>query len=128
MWEYFLAQWVFALKFQHYGENVVQQVWNFDSQSPGGGNWERLWGRKGRFPCTYISTPKLSNCEVVDQINGVLLWSFRSMGKTWLHSLWAEERVLYGVWSVALDWFLSGERGFYPLWYQFGVLAWVVFV
>ena len=26
------------------------KVWNFDPQSLGGGNWERLWGREGKFP------------------------------------------------------------------------------
>ena len=32
---------------------------NFDPQSTRRGNWKRLWGREGRFPCTHISTPKL---------------------------------------------------------------------
>ena len=62
----FLAQWVFALKFQLYGKNVVQQVWNFDPQLARREYWERLWGREGRFPCIHISTPKLRNCEIVD--------------------------------------------------------------
>ena len=50
LWECFLPQWVFALKFKLYGENVVQQVRNFDSRSTRKGNWERLWGREERFP------------------------------------------------------------------------------
>ena len=37
------------------------QVRNFDLQSVRRGNWERLWGREGRFPCTHISTPKVQN-------------------------------------------------------------------
>ena len=44
--------------------------------------WERLWGRDGRFPYTHISTPKVQNCENVSWLNGFLLSSFNSMGKT----------------------------------------------
>ena len=101
---------------------------NFRPQLPRGGNLERSWGREGRFPCTHISTPKFRNCKIVDWLNEFLLWSFRSMGRTWLSSLWAEEIVLYWVWGVALDWFLSSGRGLYPLWYYFGVLVWITFV
>ena len=39
------------------------QVWNFNLHSARRENWERLWGREGRFPCTHISTPKFQNCE-----------------------------------------------------------------
>ena len=35
------------------------QVRNFDLQLVRRGNWERLWWREGRFPCTHISTPKV---------------------------------------------------------------------
>ena len=43
-----------------------------------------IWRRKLRevmrkrekFPCNHISTPKVQNCEIVDWLNKVLLWSF----------------------------------------------------
>ena len=112
----FLAQWVFALKFQFYGENVVQKVWNFDSQSPRRGNWERSWGREGRFPYTHISTPKVRNCEIVDCLNELLLWSFRFLGRTsppppYFESDWG---LLYWIWGALSDWFLVNRRGFEP--------------
>ena len=59
LWECFPVQWILALKFQLYGENVFQQVWNFDPQSHRRGNWGKSWQREGRFPYTHISTPKV---------------------------------------------------------------------
>ena len=67
------------------GENVVQQVWNFDPQSPGGGNWERLWGREGRFPCTHIFTPKVWNCKICFLTQWVFALKFQLYGETWFN-------------------------------------------
>ena len=64
------------------------QVRNFNPQSARKGNWERLWGKEGRFPYTHISIPKLQNCKNVSWLNGLLVSSFSSMGKNVVGPFW----------------------------------------
>ena len=92
------------------------QVWNFDLQSTRRGNWERLWGRDGRFYCTHISTPKLQNCENVGWLNRIC----SKVSVMWVKRGWSIselKRVLYRVSGVANDWFFGSRRGFYPPWH-----------
>ena len=90
------------------------QVRNFDPQSARRGNWGRLWGREGRFPCTHISTPKVQNCENVSWLNGLLLSSFSSMGKMWLVHFESNCSLLHWVWGALSDWFSSIEEALNP--------------
>ena len=78
------------------------------------GNWERLWGRGGRFPSTHISTPKFRNCEIVDWLNGVLLWSFRYVSRTWLTHFEFDWGLLYWTWGDLSDCFWSIENTLNP--------------
>ena len=64
------------------------RVRNFDPQSARRGNWERFWGRQGRFPCTHISTPELQNCENVCWLNRLLVLSFNFVGENVVGSFW----------------------------------------
>ena len=114
LWDCWLAEWAFALKFQVYGKNMVQQVWNFDPQSPRRGNWGMSWGREGRFPYTNISTPKIRNCEIVNWLNRLLLWSFSSLGRTWPLSFESDWGFLYWTWGALSDWFMVNRRGSEP--------------
>ena len=69
-------------------------------------------------------TPELWDCWLV---KWAFALKFRSVGKT--SSLFYElKKEFYMEFGVLLDWFLSSGRGFYPLWYYFGILAWVAFV
>ena len=84
--------------------------------------------KRGKVPLYPYFHPQASELWDCWLAKWAFALKFRPVGKTWLTSLWAEERVLYRVWGVALDWFLSSGKGFYPLWYYFGVLAWVAFI
>ena len=68
MWECFLAPWVFTLKFQLYGENVVQQVWKFNPQSPRKGNWGRSWEERKGSPVPIFPPPP--NSRIVRLLTG----------------------------------------------------------
>ena len=95
-------------------------VWNFDPQLARRGNWERLWGREGRFPCIHISTLRFRIMKMLASWMGfyskistlrvergfwffswreTLVLSFKccSQKKTWFACFWAEGRVLYWV-------------------------------
>ena len=41
--------------------------------------------KRGKIPCTHISTPKVQNCENVFWLSGFLLSSFNFVGKMWFN-------------------------------------------
>ena len=41
--------------------------------------------KRGKIPCTHISTPKVQNCENVSWLSGFLLSSFSFVGKMWFN-------------------------------------------
>ena len=54
--------------------------------------------KRGKVLCIHISTPKLWNCEIVDWLNGLLLWSL---------GLWVKRPPLFMSWRESFIWSLG---------------------
>ena len=79
--------------------------------------------KRGKVPLYPYFHPKFRNCEIVDWLNGFLLWSFRYMGRTWLlfYELKREFYMEFGV--LLLTGFWVVEEAFIP--YDTNLVFWL---